>query len=335
MKRYGHLFERIVTFENLLLAARKALRGKKDRKPVAMFYFHLEPEILKLEEELLEGTYVPRPYRSFMIYEPKPRKICAADIRDRVLHHAICNVLEPIFESFSIHDSYACRKGKGTHRAIRRAQAFSRRNRYFLKLDVQKFFESVDHERLKELLARKFKDGRLLDLLGQIIDHPIPDGEPGKGLPIGNLTSQHFANVYLSHLDHRVKDDLGIRFYIRYMDDMLLFGDDKADLHRHLAAVRRFLNEELRLELKEDAVLLAPVTQGIPFLGFRIFPGTIRVQRSGWTRFKRKVRDRERAYFAGEIDERTFTQSVQSLLGHMQHANTYRLRRNLFRNTMG
>ena len=337
MKRHGHLFEQIATFENLLLAARKALRGKKDKRPAAEFYFHLEPEVLRLEEELLDGTYVPRPYRSFMVYEPKSRKICAADIRDRVVHHAICNVLEPIFESFSVHDSYACRKDKGTHRAIRRAQAFSRRHRYFLKLDVQKFFESVDHDCLKDLLARKFKDRRLLDLLGQIIDHPIPGGEPGKGLPIGNLTSQHFANFYLSHLDHRVKDDLGVRFYLRYMDDMLLFGDDKAELHRHLAEVRRFLNDRLRLELKEEVVLLAPVTQGIPFLGFRVFPGTIRIQRSGWIRFKRKVRDRERAYLTGEIDERTFTQSVQSLVGHIRHANSYHLRKDFFgeRQTIG
>ena len=330
MKRHGHLFEQIATFDNLLLAARKALRGKKDKRPVAAFYFHLEPELLRLQEELLEGTYVSRPYRSFMVYEPKPRKICAADIRDRVVHHAICNVLEPIFEAFSIYDSYACRKGKGTHRAIRRAQAFSRRSRYFLKLDVEKCFETVDHGRLKDLLARKFKDKRLLTLLGQIIDHPIPDGESGKGLPIGNLTSQYFANFYLGHLDHFVKDDLGVRFYLRYMDDMLLFGDNKAGLYSCLSKVRRFLRDRLLLHLKENAILLAPVAQGIPFLGFRVFSGLIRVQRSGWIRFVRKMRDRERAYLDGQMDEGTFVQSVQSLLGHIRHANTYHLRRNLF-----
>ena len=330
MKRQGHLFEQITTFDNLLLAAKKAVRGKKDRPRVADFYFQLEPELLRLEEELVEGSYVPLPYRTFMVYEPKPRKICAADIRDRVAHHAICNVLEPIFERFSVYDSYACWKGKGTHRAIRRAQAFSRKNRYFLKIDVEKFFECVDHRRLKDLPARKFKDRKLLNLLGRIIDHPIPDGVPGRGLPIGNLTSQYFANFYLGYLDHLMKDERGVRCYIRYMDDILIFADEKALLHRYLSETRRFLQDRLLLDIKQKATFLAPVSQGIPFLGVRVFPGLIRLQRSAWTRFKRKLRDRERAYAEGEIDEGTFVQSVQSLLGHIRHANTYHLRRGFF-----
>lgn len=335
MKRYGYLFEQIATFDNLLLAAKKALRDKKDRLPVAEFYFHLETELLQLEEELRTNTYVPCTYRTFMVYEPKPRKICAADIRDRVLHHALCDVLEPIFEAFSISDSYACRKDKGTHRALRRAQRFSRNYRYFLKLDVRHFFETVDHQRLKELLARKFKDRRLLDLLAQIIDHPLPEGQPGKGLPIGNLTSQHFANFYLGYADHFIKDELGVRSYLRYMDDMLVFGDDKEELHWILAAVRRFLTEYLLLELKEEAVVLAPVSQGISFLGFRLFPGLIRLQRSGWTRFRRRLRERECAYREGALDECGLVQSAQSLLGYIQHANTLHLRQRFFQPVQG
>ena len=335
MKRYGHLFEQMVTFDNLLRAARKAVQGKKDRPPVAHFYFHLEPELLRLEEELKTGAYMPRPYRSFMVYEPKPRQICAADIRDRVVHHAICNVIGPIFEKYAIHDSYACREDKGTHRAIRRAQEFSRTYCYFLKLDVRKFFGSVDHQRLKERLGRQFKDPQLLTLLHRLIDHPIPAGTAGQGMPIGNLTSQHFGNFYLGHLDHFVKDELGIKGYLRYMDDMLLFGDDKAELHHICSQVRRFLRDPLRLELKEEGVGLAPVSQGIPFLGFRIFPGLVRLQRPSWTRFKRKVRDREHAYREGQLDEGGLVQSVQSLLGHVQHANTLRLRRSFFHAAQG
>ena len=333
MKRHGRLFEKIATFENLLLASRKALRGKRDRPPVAAFYFRLEPELLKLESELLDDTYVPLPYRTFMVYEPKPRRICAADIRDRVVHHAICNVLDPVFEAFSIAGSYACRKGKGTHRAIRRAQVFSRKCEYFLKVDVEKFFESVDHRRLKDLLERRFKDRRLLDLLGRIIDHPIAGGAPGKGLPIGNLTSQYFANFYLGWLDHLLKDELGVRSYLRYMDDMLLFGDDKPVLHRRLSDMGRFLKDRLLLGVREKATILARVSQGIPFLGVRVFPGLIRLQRSGWTRFKRKLRERERAYAEGRMDESAFVQSVQSLLGHVRHADTHHLRRDFFRSS--
>ena len=335
MKRHGYLFERIVTFDNLLLAGKKALRGKKDRPVVAQFYFHLETELLHLEEELRSDTYAPRPYRTFMVREPKPRRICAADIRDRVVHHAICNLLEPVFEAFSIADSYACRKDKGTHRAIHRAQQLSRQYGFFLKLDVRKFFENVDHTQLKERLKRKFKDAKLLALLERIIDQPIPGGVPGKGLPIGNLTSQHFANFYLGYLDHYVKDELGVKGYLRYMDDMLFFGDDKEDLHRLRAFVRGFLQAPLQLELKEERCFLAPVTVGIPYLGFRIFPRLIRLQRPGWTRFKRRVREREQAYQEGQLDERGLVQSVQSLLGHTQHANTLQLRRNLFRAAQG
>ena len=162
VKRIGHLFEQIVRFDNLLAAAHKAVQGKKNRQPVAAFYFHLETELLQLERELLSDSYRPRPYRSFWVHEPKQRRICAADIRDRVVHHAIIRVLEPHFESYFIHDTYACRHGKGTHRAVRRAQAFSRRYRYVLQLDVRQFFASVDHAVLKSLLARRFKDRRHL-----------------------------------------------------------------------------------------------------------------------------------------------------------------------------
>jgi retron-type reverse transcriptase len=202
MKRYGHLFEQVVTFENLCLAAEKAFRGKKDKQRVATFYFHQETEVLRLQEELCSGTYQMRPYRVFEVREPKPRKICAADFRDRVVHHAICNVLDPIFEASSIYDTYACRRDKGSYAAVRRAHEFARRGRYYLKCDVRKYFESVDHAVLKALLRRKIKDETLLALLDRIIDHPIPDAVPGKGIPIGNLTSQYFANLYLGELDH-------------------------------------------------------------------------------------------------------------------------------------
>lgn len=323
MRRVGYVFGNVAAFDNLLGAARRALRGKRDRAAVAAFYFGLESELLSLERDLNAGTYQPRPYRSFMVYEPKPRRICAADIRDRVVHHAICRILDPVFESFSISDSYACRKGKGTHRAIARAQQLSRQYRYFLKLDVEKFFDRVDHGCLKRLLRRKFKDARLLRLLDQIIDHPLPDGVPGKGLPIGNLTSQYFANFYLGHLDHRIKNDLRVAGYVRYMDDMLLFGDEKADLHRHGRAICNFLKEHLLLDLKDRATLLAPVIQGIPFLGVRVFPGLIRLQRTGRVRFQRKLRQREQAFLAGDLDEARFVQSAQSLLGHIRNARGF------------
>jgi len=334
MKRFGHLFEQTVAFDNLLLAADKALRGQKHKPAAARFYFHLESELLRLQEELIGGTWRPLPYCVFSVCEPKPRQICASDLRDRVVHHAICNALDPIFERRMISDSYACRRDKGTHAAVKRAQEFARRFDFFLQFDVRKYFASVEHAALKELLRRLLKDERLLALLDRIIDHPLPGSEAGRGLPIGNLTSQYFANLYLGELDHFVKERLGVKGYVRYMDDGLLFGDEKPALHEHLAATRDFLGDRLKVELKEEAVRLAPVWSGISFLGFRVFPGVIRLCGDKWSRFRRMVREREAAYLAGEIDEEELARSVASMIGHAQHADTLAARRQFFSDSL-
>lgn len=330
MKRYGNLFDRVVAFDNLLSAAHKTMLGQKRRPTVARFYFHLETELFALEEELRTGDYRPLPYRVFEIREPKRRLICAADIRDRVVHHAVCNLLEPIFERRAIYDSFACRKGKGSHAAVRRAQEFARRSQYYLQCDISKYFPSVDHEVLKQLLRRMVKDRPLLELLDLIIDQPLPDAPPGKGMPIGNLTSQHFANLYLGELDHFVKERLRVKGYIRYMDDFLLFGEDKRVLHEHLATIRSFVSDRLRLTLKDRATVVAPVSQGISFLGFRVWRGRIGLRREKWVRFSRRIREREAAYLAGEITEQELIRGVSSMVGHVIHADTLKARRELF-----
>lgn len=240
MKRHGNLWKQMISFEALLCASEQARRGKRCRPTVAAFEFNLERELCRLHEELTQKTYRPGAYRSFFIHEPKKRQISAAPYRDRVVHHALVSVLEPIFESTFIADSYACRKGKGTHAAVHRCQHFSRQYRYVLKADIRKFFPSVDHQILKALLARKIKDPDVMWLVEQIIDgsnsqeviqHCFPDDnlftslERRRGIPIGNQTSQFFANVYLDPLDHFVKDWLGIKGFVRYVDDFLVFSD--------------------------------------------------------------------------------------------------------------
>lgn len=330
MKRHGHLFAQVLAFDNLLQAARRAQRGKRDRLSAARFCFHLETELLALQQELRAGTYRMRPYHTFRIYEPKQRQICAADFRDRVVHHAVCAVLDPLFEACLIHDTYACRRGKGTHAAVQRVQAFTRRWPFVLTCDVRQYFASIDHAVLKHLLRRKLKDPQLLTLLEQIIDHPLPGSAPGKGLPIGNLTSQYFANLYLGELDHFLKEQLRVKGYVRYMDDFLVLGDDKTFLHETLSAMRHFLHATLRLTLKETAVHIAPVTQGVAFLGFRIFPGVLRLHRKTWTRFKHQVRKRESQYRCGMIDAETLARTVASLVGHTAHAETLAVRRRFF-----
>jgi retron-type reverse transcriptase len=286
VKRVGNLWPTLTSFENLLRAAEKARKGKRFRPAVAAFHFDLEHQLWSLHDELSTKSYRPGGYRSFFLCEPKKRQISAAPYRDRVVHHALTNVLEPIFERSFIPDSYACRKGKGTHAAVDRCQQFARRFRYVLKADIQKFFPSLDHEILKGLVAGKVKDPDVLWLVGRIIDHsnpqePVQDWFPGddlftpgqrrRGIPIGNQTSQFFANVYLDPLDHFAKDRLQVGGYVRYVDDFLVFADDKkqlADVQRRIA---EFLTR-LRLRLHPTKNVVFPVRQGIGSLGYRVFP---------------------------------------------------------------
>jgi RNA-directed DNA polymerase len=329
MKRYGDLFAEIVSFENLVVAAKRASRGKKDKARVAQFYFDMENELLCIREELRNKTYMPQPLRIFRIREPKVREIGASDFRDRVVHHAACNIIEPILERGYVHHSYACRAGKGTHRAVRQAQIFSRKNRYYLKCDIKQYFRSIDRDILKEIIVRKFKDPDLIWLLNTIIDSAQSD-QPEKGIPIGSLTSQHFANLYLDQLDHYIKDYLRVKSYLRYMDDFILFGDEKADLHSLHFNIRTFLHDELELQLKDKATMLAPVLDGIPFLGFRIFPKIIRLKQENKKRALNTLKSRTREFKAGKIREAEYSQSLMSITEHLKIASTYNLRKGVF-----
>ena len=328
MKRYGNLYDSIVHFDNLVQASKMAMRGSK-RIRAARFYFHLEKELFRLEDELRTGSYLPRPYRIFEIYEPKRRVISAADIRDRVVHHAICRIIEPILERRLITDTYACRQGKGSQAAAMRVQQLSREGAWFLKCDIRHYFASIDHVRLRRLLGRIFKDHRLLSLLDTIITAPLPGAMPGCGLPIGNLTSQHFANLYLGELDHFIKERLRVRGYVRYMDDFILFGSDRERLKEYLVEIRSYLLESLGLELKETATILAPVSSGVPFLGLRIYPGRIGLQRRKWHRFRRRFLKLETGFLRGRITEDQLLRSTLSMFGQIAHTDTLIARRKL------
>lgn len=315
MKSHGGLFERIVDVENLRRAMEAAAKGKRDRPVVAQFLNNADEKLARLHEELQSGSYIPRPYRCFRICDPKPRTISCADFRDRVVHHAVCDVIGPFIEQRFIFDSWACRKGKGTHQATARAQQLARRFAYFLKLDVASFFESVDHEILQGLLARQFRERRLLALLETIVRTPLTGAPLGKGLPIGNLTSQWFANLYLDGADHLVKETLRVPGYVRYMDDMVLLADSKALLWAAHDALAAFLAEERRLSLKASATRLAPCTEGVPFLGLRIFPGTWRLQHRRFLRTRRRIRRKERAYLEGRLKAEHLVRSAAAAQG--------------------
>ncbi len=348
MKRYGNLWNDVVSFEALLEAAEQARTGKRFRPAVAAFDFHLEHELLKLQDELSTLTYRPGGYRSFFIYEPKKRQISAAPYRDRVVHHTLVNVLEPIFERTFIVDSYACRKGKGTHAAVNRCQQYSRQYRYVLKADIRKFFPSLDHQILKGLLARKIKDPYVLWLLDQIIDGSNPQEEipltfPGddlftsserrKGIPIGNQTSQFFANVYLDPLDHFVKDRLGMKGYVRYVDDFLVFSDAKKCFTEIREQIRQFL-VTLRLRLHPKKNVIFPVRDGIRFLGYRVFPTHRLLPKDNVRRFRRRVREMQLAYANGAISLPDIQRRLMSWCGHAIQADTYQLRCRLLDETI-
>ena len=328
MRRVNNIFEEIVSFSNLFNAFKKALKGAGKNKEAERFYFNLENELIKLQKELINGNYAPGEYRLFNIYEPKERIIAAAPFRDRVVHHALINVLEPIFEKVFIYDSYATRKGKGTHKAVLRAQHFLNKSKWFLKTDVKKYFESINKNLLINIIERKIKDPQLMDLIKKIIFNDSYS-QNATGLPIGNLTSQFFANVYLDRLDHYLKDFLGVKYYVRYMDDLVVFNNDKNELKYILKLIKKFLTEELNLEIKEKATFINKRDNGLSFLGTRIFKKTIRIKRENLKRSFSRIKRREWEYKNGKISDAQLYQSVQSIFAHISFYNTFSLRRSL------
>ncbi len=338
------MFAQLTSWDNLLLAYRKAARGKRGHPNVALFEYRLEDNLLALQSELRARRYLPGAYASFYIHEPKRRLISAAPFRDRVVHHALCNLIEPIFERSFIFDSYANRVGKGTHAALNRAQQFARVYPYFLSCDVRQFFPSIDLALLRRALARKIHDPDVLWLCDRILQSGrgvLSEAYemvyfPGdtlfayyrpRGLPIGNLTSQFWANVYLNAFDHFVKRELRCLAYLRYVDDMLLFAADKAILCQWLRAIQQRL-AGLRLTIHPNAQP-RPVTEGIPFLGFYIFPQRRRLKRRKGLYYQRKLRRSLAAYARGELPLDRLTASVRGWSNHTRYANTVGLRKAL------
>jgi retron-type reverse transcriptase len=326
VKRAGNLYEGIYSTANLWLALHRALRGKRGSASARRFLSACKQNLRILQQRLRDRQWFPGPYSTFTIFEPKERVISAAPFADRVAHHAIMNIIEPFFEKFSIHDSYACRRGKGLHAAIARSRGFQRGHKYFLKLDIKKYFESIDHGILKARLARLFKDAGLLELLARIIDSSA--ASPGRGVPIGNLTSQHFANFYLGYLDHFVKDELSVKGYVRYMDDFCLWDNSKDSLKEKKAELEQYLAGHLNLRLKETATRLAPCTYGMPFLGFRLFPQTIRLKRETLRRFAAKVKFYDYLVRHGYRDALKTSQAMESIYSFIHTANCTKFLKN-------
>jgi RNA-directed DNA polymerase len=344
MKRHKELFAKIGAWDNLLSAFHKAAKGKRKKAAVAAFELRLESELLALQKALLNKTYQPGGYHAFTILDPKERLISAAPFRDRIVHHALCNVIEPLFERTFIHQSYANRKGKGTHKAIVQYQEYARQYRYVLKCDIRKFFPSIDHEILKAELRRKIGCPDTCWLIDLIIDNSNPQEEhlvyfPGddlftphtrrRGLPIGNLTSQFWANVYMNRFDHWVKESLRAPAYIRYVDDFVLFSNDVKELQLWKAALQARL-QELRLLLHPRKSEVLEVVLGVPFLGFRVFPHHRVVKKDSVRRYRRRLRKSVQHLREGRLGAEVLECRLNSWLGHVRFGMSRRLEYNVF-----
>lgn len=311
MKRIGFLFDQTFTQDSLLAAFYDAARHKHGKRACFQFEKHLAINLDTLHRELHDGSYRPRPYYSFMVYEPKPRKIYAPAFRDLVVQHAIYRVISPIFDRTFIDQSFACRVGRGTHKAADYAQTVLQqipRDSYTLKLDIRKFFYRIDRAILRKQVEHKIKDARFIDLMMLFADH----GEP-EGIPIGNLLSQIYALIYLNPLDHFIKRELGIQYYCRYVDDFVLFGLSREFAIKCQTQIVAFIKNRLKLELSKSTI--APVTRGINFVGYRTWASKRFVRRHSLYTFRKSTK-------RGDIE------SITSCLGHAH--NTHSLQHMLY-----
>lgn len=326
MKRAGRLWSDICTFENALEAYQKARSGKRYRYEVIEFEQNREENLLGIVDDMINMTYVPGAYKVFRIYEPKERVIMALPFRDRVVQHMICNYIEPVYEKRFYNHSYACRVDKGVHDASETLQRWlynlevvEGRRVYALKCDIHHYFQSVDHFTLKEENTSYFKDKNLLITLDQIVDHNgiFPEG---KGIPVGNLTSQLFANVYLNVLDEYIKQELHCKYYIRYMDDFIVLSDDIKYLRRIWKEIETFLNYRLKLQMNPKTTIVS-AKNGIDFVGYRHFNSTKKVRKGAMRRMRSLLTE----FDNDDIGYEKFYESFQCRAASMGHADTYNL----------
>lgn len=318
--------EQIAEPENLREAFVRAARGKVGREAVLHFRTRIDAELSELRQEIVAEQVALGRFSAFTIHEPKERRIHAPAFRERVLHHALIGPVEADFEHWLIDDCYACRRDKGRELALRRAEQFARRFDYSLKLDVRKYFDSIPHDRLLCELERRFRDKRVVALWRRIVETYAT--APGRGLPIGALTSQHLANFYLAPLDRFVKETLRIKGYLRYMDDLVCFGDRDC-LRRANRAIEQFLSESLGLELN-PARSLQPLTRGVGFLGYRIFPEGSVLKRASRQRFLRRWAWIERKLDTGPLDEAEAQRRVCAMAAFVKVARRDPLLHHLF-----
>ena len=344
MKTYKNLWKKVISFENLEKAYWKARKRKSNNPKIKKFEEHWRLNLCILMRELRNNTYKPKPLKKFVLRDPKTRVICVSEFRDRIIHHSLVNILQPIFEPRFIHDSYASRKGRGTLTAIQRFDKFKRKasnngkllknartnndvKGYVLKADIKHYFQTVNHKILMDLINKRIKDENIMWLVRIILDNYIAEIE-GVGMPLGNWTSQFFANIYLDELDQFVKHKLKIKYYLRYVDDFVILHRSRKTLEEYRAKIKEFI-KTLELELHPDKCRIIPLRKGTTFLGYRIFYNHKLVRRRNLRKIKGKLKQSMKEYKKGKIDAWDVLEKLQGWSGYAMHANSYRLRQRM------
>lgn len=327
-QKFSQIFHDISSFKSLYRGYREARKGKRFKGEVVNFSRDLESNILELSDQLESKNYSPRGFKKFTLFDPKEREISAPYFRDRVVHRSLHRTLEPIFENSFIYDTYACRPDKGTHAGVKRLQSFMRKKEtdYYLKCDIKGYFDSVDHSTLVQEVGRKVSDEKVLWLVEKLLENYSSNRGENKGMPIGTLYSQLFANVYLDRFDHFVKQSLKSSYYVRYMDDFILLSGSKNRLHNLKYAMQGYLEDELELDLPDSKTTLEPVEKGATFLGYRVFPHYLLLRGRNKLKFKERLRRQKYQLENGEMKFSELRQSIASWKGHIDHASSQNLK---------
>ena len=330
------LWKELCSYDNLYLAYKKARKHKTTKDYVINFEKNLNDNLLLLRSELLLHCYEPKPLVNFIVRDPKTRKISKSDFRDGVVHHALCNIIEPIFEKSFIYDSFANRRTKGTLEAIDRFDFFKRkvsnngkRKCYVLKADIKKYFENVDWNILITILSKNMQDKRIIWLIRKILGNHMGGGDAQKGMPLGNLTSQFFANVYLNELDQFVKHKLKAKYYIRYVDDFVILESDRKTLEFYKEKIDGFLKNKLKLQLHKDKSKIFKFGDSITFLGFRVFYYYRLLKKSNLRKMRNMLQILKEKYLKREIDYDSLYDFIEGWIAYAKNANTYNLRKNI------
>lgn len=315
MKRYNNLFDKIVSLDNLYEADKRARRQKSHRPEVMLFDKNKDKLLLDLQRKLINGEYETSEYYVFKIYEPKEREIFKLPYYpDRIVHHAIMNIMEPIWVSAFIKGTYSCIRKRGIHKALKDVKFALKdeiNTQYCLKLDIRKFYPSIDHDILKTIIRKKIKDKRLLSLLDEII-------ESAQGVPIGNYLSQFFANLYLTYLDHWIKEQKKVRYYFRYADDIVILGGDKQQLRDLFYNIQDYLNNKLKLNFKDNWQIFKVDSRGIDFVGYRVFHTHTLLRKRIKKRFCKKINKLNKKQ---NLDKDTYKQKICSYIGWIKYCN--------------